>query len=95
MPQVATILKRVELDAARVITTDSVRVSGILVSNGTAGPLTANFRDNDGTEIITLHVAANDNDSWDVLWIADNGLNVDSAGDADFVVTVAHGQPGA
>jgi len=96
MPQqLATKLTRVTLDAEHVISTGSIRVNGILASNATASPVTVQFQNNAGTEIITMHVAANDNDSWDVMWIADAGLKIASAGDADVVVTVAHGAVGA
>lgn len=91
----ATRLTRVELDAARVITTGSIRITGILVSNDSGGNVEVVFRDNDGTEILSIAVLAADSKSFEVPWIADNGLNIDSASSADVSVTVSRGFEGA
>lgn len=91
----ATRLTRVELDAARVITTGSIRVSNVLVCNATAGAVEVSFLDNDATEILSIAVPANSSFQYPAVWIASNGLNIATEGDAGVSVTVAHGFEGA
>lgn len=91
----ATRLTRVELDAARTISTGSIRVSSVLVCNATAGAVEVVFTDNDATEILSIAVPANTSFNYNVVWIAVNGLLIASEGDANVSVTVAHGADGA
>jgi hypothetical protein len=95
MPSIASKLTRVELDAARTITTGTTRVQGIIASNGSAGAVTVEFIDNNGDEVLTIDVPAGDSNEFSAYWIADKGLIISTLGDSDVVVTVAHTSDGA
>ena len=95
MPLIATKTTRVELNAARTISLNSIRVHSILVSNDTAGAIEAEFTDADDVALISIAVPVGATYSWDVMWMADNGLKVATLGDADVSVTVAHPADGA
>ncbi len=95
MPLVAPKITRVTLDAARTISTGSIRVQNIMISNATVSAAEVVFTDTDDTPILNITVPPQDSEDWAVVWIADNGLKVTSLGDANVVVTVAHGQDGA
>lgn len=95
MPQIATKITYGTLDAALVISTGSIRVSDILVTNASASNVVAIFRDNDNNIKLRLAVLAHDSNSWGAKWIADNGLKVDSLSDSDISVSVAHSADGA
>lgn len=89
-------LTRVTLDAERTIESGStIRVQGILVANGTSDPKDISFNDSDGTEILTISVGANSSESWSSSFIAQNGLVIETEGNAAVVVTIAHGAAGA
>jgi len=91
----ASRLTRVELDAARTITTGSTRVSNILVCNAGASNREVIFRKNDATEILSIAVLAGTSFGYEVVWIADSGLTIDTLSDAAVSVTVAHTSDGA
>lgn len=95
MPLIATTHTRVTLDANRTISSSSIRVSNIVVSNATASPAEVVFTDADGTNILNITAPAQSSEFLEVHWIAENGLLITSIGDADVVVTVFHGAPGA
>lgn len=88
-------ITRGTLDADVVISTGSIRVYGLLVSNTSGGALTINFVDDDGTARMTLVVGDDETVVVDIPWLADNGLTVSSAGDALAIVTVMHSSVGA
>ena len=88
-------LTRVELDAARVISASTIRVDAILVSNDSGGNVEVIFRNNATTEILSIAVPAAESFSFETSWIADAGLNIDSASSAAVSVTIAHSQIGA
>ena len=85
----ASILYRAELDAARVITTGSIRVNSVLVVNATASNVEVHFLNNAGTEILSIAVLAHDSFEFRAIWLADAGLNIQSASDANVSVVVA------
>jgi hypothetical protein len=95
MPETASRITRVELDAAREISAGSIRVQNILVANGTAGNIVVDFTDADATVILTMAVLAHESQEFGGDWIADNGLSVLTEGDADVVVTAIHSYEGA
>lgn len=95
MPLVATILSRSVLDAARVVTTGTVRVHNVTVANSTAAVVDAVLQDNDGNAVLTLTVPANSSYSFEAIWLADKGLKWATAGDATVIATIAHTQPGS
>lgn len=93
----ATKKTRVELDAARVLFTgtQSVRISYIHVCNGAATAKEVVFRNAATTEVLSVSLLANTSHGVNVVWICDDGLNIDSASDAGVSVTVFHGAVGA
>ena len=95
MSMLATKLTRVTLDAERTISTGTFRVLGIIVANATASDAEVVFRDNDATNLLNITVPAHDSVEFSANWVAENGLVIPSASDADIVVTVAHGADGA
>lgn len=94
MPEVATKLTRVTLDSAQVISTGSIKVYGICAINGSASNVVVQFKDNDSNNKLDVAVLAHDSSSWDVPWIADNGLNIANLSNSSVVVTVAHSADG-
>ena len=95
MSILASKLTRVTLDAARTISTGTFRVLGIIVSNATVSDVEIVFRDNNATNLLNITVPAQDSVEFSAAWIAENGLVIPSVGDANVVVTVAHGAAGA
>lgn len=95
MPQVASRLSHVTLDAERSISSGSIRVLNILVSNPTALDHLVTFNNNSGTTILQIAVPARDSETYAVAFIADAGLVVESVSDVNVTVTVAHGADGA
>jgi len=93
----ATRLTRVELEEGAVIVSGSHVIYGICVSNGSQEDVTVLFKDKDGASKIDIACQAHDTQTWDVSWIADNGLNISSRNLFYYgvVVTVAHGADGA
>jgi hypothetical protein len=91
----ATRLTRVALDQNRVISAGSIRVTGVVVSNGTGAAVTVVFRDREANNVMDITVPTNDTVSFNIPFVADKGLNIVSASSADVVVTVAHGADGA
>lgn len=95
MPQIASKLTHVTLAADRVIESgNSIRVSGILISNPTDSSRLIVFRNSDSKIILEITVGVADTISWDVMWMADKGLYIDSE-TVDVTVTVAHSAAGA
>ena len=92
MPQIATQITHGTLDADVVISTKSIRVHNILVSNNSAGNVEAIFKIGDGTGDQILYIATEARASRMFVgkWVADNGLSVDSLANADISVTVIH-----
>ncbi len=103
----ATKVTRVTLDAARTIEADpngnasSIWVYGFLINNNTAGEVTVDITDNDGTSLFTIAMpgaAASQvgNFVWDVKFLADNGVKIalDSGTSVDVSVTVVHSAAG-
>ena len=95
MPLVASAHTRVTLDVAQTISAGSIRVQAIVVSNATVTPAEVVFTDADGTNILNITVPAQNTIPFEMSWMADNGLLIDSIGDANVVVTVFHGAIGA
>jgi hypothetical protein len=97
MPIVASRITRVTLDVDRTITTGTIRVQNILVSNATNNAAEIIFLDNDDNNILNITAPPQDSESFPGDWIADNGLKIDAdaIADANVVVTVLHGQDGA
>jgi hypothetical protein len=95
MPLIASQLSRVELDDDRVISAGTLHVLGILVSNATISDVEVVFKNNAAAPILNIAVPAHDSVEFSAQWMADKGLNVASLGDANVVVTVAHGAEGA
>tara|TARA_R110000751_G_scaffold93078_2_gene181857 strand:- start:820 stop:1017 length:198 start_codon:yes stop_codon:yes gene_type:complete len=65
------------------------------VSNDTAAAIEAEFTDADDVALLSIAVPVGGTYSWDVIWMADNGLKVATLSDADVSVTVAHTADGA
>lgn len=86
---------RLILDDDRVLSTSSVRVDCI-VANNTHGSNNYNVivRDNDSNVILLVPVVAGSSFVLDGSWMADNGLQFDSA-DSSVAVTVFHSAIGA
>lgn len=95
MPQTASKLTRVTLEADKTIDTGSIRVSNIYVANGTSSPCEIVFTDTAGTPILNMMAPAYDSEQFPGVWIADGGLKVLGLGSDNVIVTVLHGQPGA
>jgi hypothetical protein len=95
MPLVASKITRVALDANRVISDGTIRVQNIIVSNAKKAPVEVVFTDRDGIPVLNITVPVQDSRHFEGPWVGDKGLSVLSAGDADVVVTVIHGQDGA
>ena len=97
MPTVASRITRVTLDVDRTIDTGSIRVQNVLVSNATNNMAEVAFLDNDDNNILNITVGPQDSMEFTGVWLADNGLKVDTGSiqDADVVVTVLHSAPGA
>lgn len=95
MPLVSTRLSRLPLNADRVVSTGSIRVHNIYVSNATDTPIEVAFLDNSGIPLLNMTVSAYDSDNFGSVWIADNGLKVSGLDDVNVVVTVAHSADGA
>jgi hypothetical protein len=84
------------MEATKTISTGTIRVQNVLVSNPTNNAAEIVFTDTDGTNILNITAAAQDSMDFGGLWIADNGLKVDGTiADANVVVTVLHSQDGA
>ena len=95
MPHTSSRITRSTLDADRTISTGSIRVQNIYVSNPTATGAEIVFTDTDGTPILNMTVQACDSEQFPGSWIADNGLKVLGLNNANIVVTVLHGAVGA
>ncbi len=95
MPQTSPVISRVTLDADRTISSGSIRVSNILVANGTATACEVVFTTTAGTPILNIVVPSQDSEHFTGEWIADAGLKVLGLGSASVIVTVLHGQDGA
>lgn len=95
MPQTSSRITRSTLDADRTISTGSIRVQNIYVSNPTASGAEIVFTDADGTPILNMTVQACDSEQFPGVWIADKGLKVLGLGNANIVVTVLHSSEGA
>ncbi len=95
MPQTSSRITRSTLDADRTISTGSIRVHNIYVSNPTSTGAEIVFTDADGTPILNMTVKDCDSEQFPGAWIADNGLKVLGLGDANIVVTILHGAVGA
>jgi hypothetical protein len=93
----ATVLTRVELDAARTPFTaaQTVRIDNILVCNATGSAIEVVFTNAATTEILSIAVPANDSFEYSVSWICDAGMIIATEGDAAVSVTIAHSQHGA
>ena len=83
-----------DLAADVVISAFSIRVDGILVSNNTGSADVVTFVDADGITALIITVPANASFSWEVSWMADNGLTAQTA-ITGVTVTVAHSADGA
>jgi len=84
------------MDVTRTISTGTIRVQNVLVSNPTNNAAEIVFTDGDDTPILNITAAAQDSFAFTELWIAGNGLKVNGAiADANVVVTVLHSQDGA
>ena len=91
----ASQLTRDTLDAERTNSAGTFRVLGIIVSNATISDVEIVFNDNTGTNLLNIAVPAHDSVEYSASWIAEAGLIIPSLGDANVVVTVAHGADGA
>ena len=93
----ATVLTRVELDAERVVFTasETVRVDHILVCNAVVGVVEVVFENAAGDEILSIAAPASTSFPYEVSWIADAGITIQTQGDADVSVTIAHSAIGA
>ncbi len=95
MPQTATRLTRVTLDADRTVSDGSIRVHNIYVANGTASPVEVVFTDKAGTLLLNMVIPALDSEQFPGIWIADAGLRILGLSSANVIVTVLHTQDGA
>lgn len=84
----ASQITHVELDAARTISAETIRVDGIIVANTTGSVDTVTFRNAAAVVILTIEVPANDSEQFTGSFIAE-GLNIDLAASGVFV-TVIH-----
>ena len=91
----ATAHTRVELDAERVISADSIRINGIVVSNNSAGVREVEFVDADGVAIMSVAILEDTTIPIEIEWLAENGLTISSLSEAGVTVTVFHGATGA
>jgi len=94
MPILATRVTSVNLLTARTLLDGSFRVHSILIANTwnvTAVPI--EFTDLDDVPVLTVYLSPNTSFSWNVVWLADNGLKV-AAINADVIVTITHSADG-
>jgi len=77
-----------------IVTTDSVRVDGILVSHLGGANHELTIQDNDGNTYFTITIGANSSFWIGTAWIAENGLKV-AAEDSDTRITFYHSASGA
>lgn len=91
MSDIATRIKRVVMSATeREITTDSITVLGVSYGNTSNSVRTVSLKDNDDNTILCMYNSSViKNYTFEVPWLADNGLKVtiDSA-DSNACVTV-------
>ena len=95
MPDIASRITRLTLNADRVLTTGSIRVYSVYIANTTTTPVEVVFHDNDGIPLLNMVCPAFGSENFAGLWLADNGLKVLSLDDAGVIVTILHGQDGA
>jgi hypothetical protein len=95
MPLVASRLSRLTLNFDRVVSSGSIRVQNIYVSNATSAPIEVVFKDNNDHPLLNMVISAYNSDCFATPWIADNGLKVGGLDDGNVVVTVAHTSVGA
>lgn len=81
---------RVNLNDARTISANTIKVFKIHIGNATGLVRTVTFRDNDNNILMTVTVPSNDNEVIKAGWIADNGLLIDSLSQTFVSVTVFH-----
>jgi len=87
---------RVQLNAARTISLNSIRVDGIIATNATNGNVEIEFVNASNDAIMSIPVKANDSVVWDIPFMADNGLRCSAgAGNINVSVTVTHSAEGA
>ena len=95
MANAASRITRVELDSDRTITTGTIRVDNIVVSNPLAVAIEVVFCDTDNTAILNIVVGPYDTKFFEGIWVADNGLLIRGLSDSNVVVTILHTSVGA
>jgi hypothetical protein len=88
---------RVTLDADRTIASgESITVFGFIVANSTQNAAEVNITDGTAvTKQITVTVPAQDSRTFDIEFVSDDGITIDSLGNENVIVTVFHSQGGS
>jgi hypothetical protein len=86
------------MDDNRTISTGSIKVMNLIVANADAvSNYNVEFTDADGNALWNIAVAASTTEygPQTAPILCDNGLKINSVGDADVIVSVFHSQDGA
>ncbi len=92
---IASRLNRFVLDAQRVVSSGSVAITWLSVSNNTASDVEVVFENNEGAVVLSLTVPGRDSRQVEGLVLLDKGLTIRSASSTDVSVSVAFSQEGA
>lgn len=91
----ATRVTRVVLDVDRTISTGSIMVYGIILSNSTASTAEIEIEDVAGNTRITVTVPAMNSETVDFVFLADKGLIISGVGSTEVFASVFHSSEGA
>lgn len=83
-------ISRLTLDQDRVLTTGSIEVKYIYISNSTDNPVEVAFLDNDNIPFLNMNAPARGSGEYSGLWVADNGFKIAGVDDIDVVVSILH-----